>query len=193
MTNSTSSTLESSSISIVSTPRLSLVPGQFENPSIQITFHKLNGSNFREWYQSVLLVIKRRGKMGYLIGATVAPPLDSNTYSVWEVKNSIVMLWLINSMEQRIGHLYLFYETTKEVWDTVQEMYSNLEDISQSFEIRSRIRNTWQGTLSITKYFNTLSELWYQIDLFHNIEWKCSDDRVQYNKMVERDWIFDFL
>lgn len=29
--------------------------------------------------------------------------------------------------------------------------------------------------------------------LFHNIEWKCSDDGVLYNKMVERDRIFDFL
>jgi len=71
--------------------------------------HKLNGSNFREWYQSVLLVIKGREKMDNLTGATTAPPSDSTTYSVWEAENLIVMAWLINSMEQKIGHLYLFY------------------------------------------------------------------------------------
>ena len=96
-------------------------------------------------------------------------------------------------MEQKIGHLYLFYQTTKEVWDAIQEMYSDLKDISQSFEVCSKIQNIQQGTLSIIEYFNTLSELWQQINLFHNIEWKCTDDGVLYNKMVEKDRIFDFL
>ena len=104
-------------------------------------------------------MIKGRGKMGYLTGAMTTPPLDYITYSVWEAENSIVMAWLINSMEQKIGRLYLFYQTIKKVWDAVQEMYSDLEDISQSFEVRSTIQNTRQGTLSVTKYFNMLSEL----------------------------------
>ena len=94
-----------------------------------------------ECYQSVLLVIKGRGKMRYLIGAMIASPSDLSTYSVWEVENSIMMTWLINSMEQRIGRLYLFYQKTKEVWDAVKEMHLDLEDISQSFGGRSKIQN----------------------------------------------------
>ena len=71
-----------------------------------------------------------------------------------------------------IGHLYLFYQIVKEVWDVVKEMYLDLKDMSPNFEVRSKIRNTRQGTSSVTEYFNMLSKLWQQIDLFHNIEWK---------------------
>ena len=88
------------------------------------------------------------------------PKADSTTYSTWEAENSIVMAWLINSMEPKIGRLYLFYQTTKDIWDAVREMYSDLENISQSFEICSAIRNTRQGTTFVTEYFNTLLELW---------------------------------
>lgn len=48
----------------------------FDSHSLQITQHKLNGLNFREWFQSVILVIRGRGKVGYLTGV-VTPPSDT--------------------------------------------------------------------------------------------------------------------
>jgi len=113
-----------------------------DSHSLQITQHKLNGLNFREWFQSVILVVKGRGKVGYLTGAITAPPDTAPNYNTWEAENSIVMAWLINSMEPRIGRTYLFYKTAKEIWEAVQEIYSDLENTSQCFEIRSKIRNT---------------------------------------------------
>ncbi|KAG8375957.1 hypothetical protein BUALT_Bualt09G0013200 [Buddleja alternifolia] len=104
---------ESSRIPATVNPQTQILPNHTDNPSIQITSHKLNGSNFREWYQSVLLVIKGRGKMGYLTGARKEPPLESAEYGLWEAENSKVMAWLINSMDQKIGRLYLFYQTAK--------------------------------------------------------------------------------
>ena len=52
----------------------------FDSQSLQITQHRLNGQNFREWCQSVTLVIKRKGKYGYLSGDVVAPPETSANY-----------------------------------------------------------------------------------------------------------------
>lgn len=121
----------------------------FDSHSLQITQHKLNGQNFREWFQSVMLVIRGRGKAGYLTGSVTAPPSTSPTFSTWEAENSIVMAWLINSMEPSIGRTYLFYKTAKEIWDAVQEIYSDLENTSQCFEIRSKIRNTRWGNLTV--------------------------------------------
>ncbi|KAJ1441014.1 Gag-polypeptide of LTR copia-type [Sesbania bispinosa] len=114
------------------------------NPSIQITQHELNGLNFREWYQSVLLVIKGKGKMGYLTGTFAAPPITEPSYSNWDAENSIVMAWLINSMEPKIGSTYLFCKTAHEIWTTIQEMYSDFQNSAQCFDIRSALRNTRQ-------------------------------------------------
>lgn len=36
-----------------------------DNPSLQITTHKLNGQNFLQWSQSVKLYVKGKGKISY--------------------------------------------------------------------------------------------------------------------------------
>lgn len=67
----------------------------------------MNGANFREWSQSVLLVIRGKGKVGYLDGFIPVPKRDSATYYSWEAENFIVMVWSMNSMELKIGgHFY---------------------------------------------------------------------------------------
>ena len=163
------------------------------NPSIQITQHKLNGLNFREWYQSVVLVINGKRKMGYLTGTTAAPLKDDPSYDNWDAENSIVMAWLINSMEPKIGRRYLFCKTANEIWTTVQEMYSDLQNAAQCFEVRSALRYTRQGNKSVTEYFNILEELWQEIDLFYTLPWKCSEDKSLYDQMLEKERVFDFL
>jgi len=45
-----------------------------DSQTLQITQHNLNGRNFREWFQSVTLVIKGKGKFDYLTGAIPTPP-----------------------------------------------------------------------------------------------------------------------
>ena len=77
-------------------------PGSIENPTLQITIHKLNGCNFLKWSQSVKLFIRVKGKLGYLIGANKAPKPEDHVYQTWDSENSMVMAWLINSMETAI-------------------------------------------------------------------------------------------
>ena len=53
--------------------------------------------------------------MGYLTSAVTKPSTVSTTYGIWEVENAIVMAWLVNSMEPKIGKTCLFYKTTSEI------------------------------------------------------------------------------
>ena len=89
-------------------------------------------------------------------------------------------------MELKIRRTYLFYKTTQEIWEAVQEIYSDMENTAQSFQIRSTIR-TRQGNSSITEYYNALIELWQEMDLFHEIKWECAKDGKKYGKMIEKD------
>ena len=74
---------------------------QGDNTSLQITAHKLNGRNYLQWSQSVKIVICGRGKLGYITGETKPPAQTEPTYQTWLAENSIVLAWLINSMEPR--------------------------------------------------------------------------------------------
>jgi len=76
-----------------------------------------------------------KGKVGYLDGSLPMPPTTTPHYSSWDAKNSIVTTWFITSMEPKIGRTYLFYKIAKDIWIAMQEIYLDLENTSQCFEI----------------------------------------------------------
>ena len=101
--------------------------------SMQITFHQLNGRNFLEWSPSVKLAIDGRGKLKYLTGETKKPEEGDPLFTSWRSENSLVPSWLLNSIEVSIAKPCMFMKTAKEVWNSVRETYSGLENSSQIF------------------------------------------------------------
>ena len=75
---------ETSSIGLAPTrtPQTPIVPISLVCHTLQITQHKLNEINFREWSQSVLLVVKGKGKVGYLTGGSPMPNPEAANYNV---------------------------------------------------------------------------------------------------------------
>lgn len=187
-----SESAETSQIPSLSTPTI-VHTAITENTSLQITSHKLNGKNFLPWSRSVQMVIRGRGKLGYLLGQKQRPDENDPAFQIWDAENSIVMAWLVNSMEPNIGQTYLFYQTAAELWEAVKETYSDLENSSQLFELRNMARNLKQGDMDVTHYFNSLKNLWQELDLFNECEWRCIDDGARYKKLVDKDRIYDFL
>ncbi|KAL6330656.1 hypothetical protein AAG906_003267 [Vitis piasezkii] len=76
---------------------------------------------------TVELVIDENGKLGHLIGES------------WRSENSKVIAWLINSMESSIGKSFMFIPIAKEVWDVVRDTYSDMENSSQIFELKTKL------------------------------------------------------
>ncbi|RDX96415.1 hypothetical protein CR513_20919, partial [Mucuna pruriens] len=69
-------------------------------------------------------------------------------------ENSLVIAWLINSMEPTIGKPHLFLPTAKDVWEAVRDLYIDLENSSQIFELKMRLwkaRNDRDVTIYYTK------------------------------------------
>lgn len=65
--------------------------GGIDNSSFQLIVEKLNGKNFREWAQSIKLVIDGKGKLGYLTGDTKMPAsTEIDLLQRWRSKNSMV-------------------------------------------------------------------------------------------------------
>ena len=79
------------------------------------------------------LVIKGRGKLRHMIGTTKKPHEDDLTLQNWDLEDSIVIAWLINSIELKIGQMYLFLCTTKDVWDAVKRTNSDLRNSTHIF------------------------------------------------------------
>ncbi|XP_073132876.1 uncharacterized protein [Henckelia pumila] len=141
-----------------------------DSHSVQITNIRLNGDNFLRWSQSVRMYIRGRGKIGYLTGDKKMPASEDPSYAIWDAENSMVMTWLVNSMDEDISSNYMCYSTAQELWENIR-----------------------QGEDSVTKYFNSLKRIWQDLDLFNDYEWKSTEDAKYYKTIVEAHRIYKFL
>ncbi|XP_057983248.1 uncharacterized protein LOC131168072 [Malania oleifera] len=165
-----------------------------DNTVFPLSLEKLNGKNFREWAQSMKLVIERKGKLGYLTGERRKPdPSDAIVLQRWRSENSMVTTWLVNSMQPSIGKIYLFLPTAKEVWEAVHETYSDGKSYSQIFDLKTRLWQMRQGERGVTEYFMEMSHLWQELDLSIDEERECSGDSTRHQRRLKNERVFEFL
>ncbi|RVW49858.1 Retrovirus-related Pol polyprotein from transposon RE1 [Vitis vinifera] len=139
--------------------------GAFDNSPLHLTIEKLNGKNYREWAQAIKLVIDGKGKLGFLTGETRRPPpTDVAASQKWRSENSFITSCLINSMKPSIGKTYMFLPTAKDVWDAIRETYSDAENASQIFEIKTRLWQMKQGDREVTEYYTEMLGLNRELD-----------------------------
>ena len=105
----------------------------------------------------------------------------------------MVMSSLINSMNNDVGENFLLYGTAKEIWDAAREIYSGSNNTSELFQIEATLYDLRQGDLTVTEYFNILTQHWQQLDMFETDSWKYSHDSTLYQKIVEQKRTFKFL
>lgn len=139
------------------------------------------------------MYIRGWGKIGYLTGDKKAPTPKDPTYATWDAENSMVMTWLVNSMDEDISSNYMCYSTAKELWDNVNQMYSDLGNQSQVYELTLKLGEIRQEEDSVTKYFNSLKRLWLYLDLFNDYEWKSIEDATHNKRIIEAHHIYKFL
>ena len=84
-----------------------------ETSHLPISAHKLNGQNYLQWSQSILMFIRGKEKDDYITGASVAPETSARIYNRWMAENNMVMLWLVNLMTTNIGENFLLFYTAK--------------------------------------------------------------------------------
>ncbi|KAL5779663.1 hypothetical protein ACOSQ2_010400 [Xanthoceras sorbifolium] len=133
-----------------------------------ITSHKLNGHNYLQFSQSVIMFVCGKGKDDHLTGTAVAPSKEDPTFRTWKSKNNMVMSWLINSMTNEIGENFLLYGTAQQIWDAARETYSSSENTSELFA-----------------YFTLLTRYWQQLDLFEIHDWKVFKFLLGLNKELD--------
>ena len=85
----------------------------------------------------------------------------------------------------------MFLPMAKDVWDAVRETYSDAENASQIFEIKTRLWQMKQGAQEVTEYYTEMLGLWQDLDL--SCEEDCTRDSVRFKKKMENERVFEFL
>lgn len=85
---------------------------------------KLNGNNYLAWSRAMELFITGKGKKDHLLGKVVIPAETDVKFQAWEAENSMLMSWILGSMNPDIGETFMLYNTVEEIWRATKEMYS---------------------------------------------------------------------
>ena len=134
-----------------------------------------------------------RGKLGFLTGEEKQPQEKDYGFKRWRSENSLVIAWLLNTMETAIAKPNMFLPTAKAVWDSIRQTYSDLENSSQIFELKSKLWKSKQGDREITVYYNEMVALWQELDQCYDDEWENPNDCARYMKREENDRVYMFL
>ena len=73
------------------------------------------------------------------MGYKRAPAPEDPAYATWDAENLMVMTWLFNSMDEDISSNHMCYSTAKELWDNVNQMYFDLGNQSQVYELTLKL------------------------------------------------------
>ncbi|KAJ1430123.1 hypothetical protein SESBI_07907 [Sesbania bispinosa] len=111
----------------------------------------------------------------------------------WQLDNSLVTSWLLNTMTTEIGEDFIYYNIAKEMWAGVKKTHSNVDNTSTIFEIKSILHDLRQGESIVTEYFNNLNQHWQELNIYEETEWKCPEDKKQYKELVKKDKIYKFV
>ena len=79
------------------------------------------------------------------------------------------------------------------MWDALTLAYLDMENSAQLFELQNRACDLKQGELDVAQYFNALTRLWQDINLYVQIPWSNPGDAELYKKQVQKEWVYDFL
>ncbi|KAM1985565.1 hypothetical protein ACFX16_013722 [Malus domestica] len=96
---------------------------------------QLSDSNFKVWSKMMEVHPLGIGKQGYLTGKILAVDEDDPEYVKWSTEDAIVRRWLLKTMEPHLLGLFIDLPTTKDIWESLTQMFYDGSNESQYYEL----------------------------------------------------------
>ena len=102
--------------------------------------YRLNGRNYLQWSQVEKTFLKGKRKLSHLRGTY--PAQNDPTFVKWDKEDSMIMSWLWNLMLPEVSGTCVFLTAAREIWETVRQTYSKMQDTTLIYEIKTKITTT---------------------------------------------------
>ena len=88
--------------------------------------------------------------------------------NTWEANNAKIITWINNSIEHSISTQLAKNETTKEIQDHLQRLFTQ-SNFAKQYQLENDIRALHQKNMSIQKFYSAMTDLQDQLVL---TEWQ---------------------
>jgi GAG-pre-integrase domain/Integrase core domain/gag-polypeptide of LTR copia-type len=154
---------------------------------------KLDGKNFNLWSQMLKMKLSVKDKLGYIDGSTPKPLATDIQYRKWQMEDSSVKDYIIESMDPSLVGNFLPFSTAKEVWDSVRTTFFDGDDLTQFFDLKRRVNRVKQAGGSVEVYYTQLQGLWKELDVRRPNPMTSPVDIEKHNNLVQEDRVLTFL
>ena len=157
------------------------------------TGNTLNENNYTLWSKVMKMRINGRKMWGYISGTKTKPAEGSEEYENWCSENDKVKGWLCDSMSTTLMNRYVCLGTAKEVWDSLEAMYTDTSDETQIFELHRKCFSTKQTGRSLVTYYDELAAIFQEIDQRNTVKGESVASIALLQKYVGRLRVHMFL
>lgn len=145
-----------------------------ENPALVLVSPVLNGDNYHSWSRSMVIALKSKNKLQFVDGTLTAPSSGDAQFPSWERCNTMVLSWIMHSIDNSIAQSLIWMDTAADVWADLRERFGR-GDAIRICDLQEEIYNLRQGALSVNDYFTNFKTLWDQLIQFRSLlECKCT-------------------
>jgi gag-polypeptide of LTR copia-type len=137
--------------------------------------------------------VKGRDKMKHLTGNPPPPAPTDTLFQKWDVDDSIVKGWLINSLDPKLQSTFIRYPTAKEVWDAIATTFYDGNDKAQVYNLNKKVTRLKQLDRTVEDYYHELQGLWREIDYRRPNPMVHPEDITKFNEFVQETRVYTFL
>lgn len=130
-----------------------------ENPGAVIAQVQFDGDNYDEWAQAVRTALRVKKKYGFVDGNITKPEENDVNYEDWVSANSMVALWILNTIDAKVRRTLANKEDPQELWKEIKDRFSEGNG-PRIQEIKAELACLTQGGASVIDYFGRLTKLW---------------------------------
>lgn len=105
-----------------------------------------------------------KNKDGFVDETIIWP--SSDLLSSWNISNSVVTAWILNSLSKEISASVNLADSTREIWLDFQEWYKQ-NNQSRIYQIQRELTSLSKDQNSITTYYAKLKTLWNKLETYH--------------------------
>ncbi|GKA11555.1 putative transcription factor interactor and regulator CCHC(Zn) family protein, partial [Tanacetum coccineum] len=125
---------------------------------------KLTGTkNYKMWSIAMTFALRNKNKLGFIDGTCKKDPSNPGLANQWDMCNSVVVTWILNSLSPELFAGAIYTKTAFEIWNELKETYDKV-DGSVTFNLHKNINSLNQNGSTLADYYNKLNSLWKQFD-----------------------------
>ena len=133
-----------------------------DNPGSLITQVQLKGENYDEWARSLRTALRARKKFGFVDGTIKQPDEDSADLEDWWTNNSLLVSWIMNTIEPSLQSTMSHMEVAKDLWANIKERFSIVNG-PRIQQLKAELVECKQRRLTIVTYYGKLKKLWEEL------------------------------